>query len=70
MVHPKSYIHAIIKFKNGIIKMIAHDTTKKIPNFNTIYSKTDKTIKSDKLNINFWLNIIINSDDSDKLTES
>ena len=52
LVHPRSYVHAIIKFKNGLIKIIAHDTTMKIPIFNTIYSNIDKTIRSEKLNIN------------------
>ena len=37
LIHPKSYVHAIIKFKNGLIKIIAHDTTMKIPIFNSIY---------------------------------
>ena len=27
LIHPKSYVHAIIKFNNGLIKIIAHDTT-------------------------------------------
>jgi len=36
LVHPQSYIHAIIKFNNGIIKLIAHDTTMKIPIFNSL----------------------------------
>ncbi|MDC3175475.1 1-deoxy-D-xylulose-5-phosphate reductoisomerase [Candidatus Pelagibacter sp.] len=57
LIHPKSYIHAIIKFKNGLIKIIAHDTTMKIPIFNTIYSNKDKSIKSDKLNINLLNNL-------------
>ena len=35
LTHPNSYIHAIIKFKNGLVKIIAHDTTMKIPIFNT-----------------------------------
>ncbi len=35
IVHPKSYIHAIIKFNDGIIKLIAHETTMDIPIFNT-----------------------------------
>ncbi len=52
LVHPKSYIHGMIKFKNGLIKIIAHDTTMKIPIFNTIYSNIDKKIRSNKLNIN------------------
>ena len=25
LTHPKSYIHAIIKFKNGLIKIVAHE---------------------------------------------
>ena len=57
LIHPKSYIHVIIKFKNGLIKIIAHDTTMKIPIFNTIYSNNDKTIRSDKLNLNLLNNL-------------
>ena len=38
LIHQKSYIHAIIKFKNGMIKIIAHDTTMKIPIFNSLYN--------------------------------
>ena len=57
LVHPRSYVHAIIKFKNGLIKIIAHDTTMKIPIFNTIYSNIDKTIRSEKLNINLLNNL-------------
>ena len=37
ITHPKSYIHAIVKFSDGMIKIIAHDTTMKIPIFNSIY---------------------------------
>ena len=57
LLHPKSYIHAIIKFNNGLIKIIAHDTTMKIPIFNTIYSNSDKTIRSENLNINLLNNL-------------
>ena len=38
LIHPKSYVHAIIKFKNGLIKIIVHDTDMKIPIFNSIKS--------------------------------
>ena len=31
LTHPKSYIHALLKFNNGLIKIIAHDTTMMIP---------------------------------------
>ena len=57
LVHPKSYIHAIIKLKNGLIKIIAHDTTMKIPIFNTIYFNSDKSIRSNKININLLNNL-------------
>ena len=31
LIHPKSYVHAIIKLKNGITKIIVHDTNMRIP---------------------------------------
>ncbi|WP_440643870.1 1-deoxy-D-xylulose-5-phosphate reductoisomerase [Candidatus Pelagibacter sp. HIMB123] len=52
LIHPKSYIHAIIKFKNGLIKIIAHDTTMAIPIFNTLYSKAHSNFKFNKINVN------------------
>ena len=51
LVHPSSYVHAIIKFKDGMIKIIAHDTNMKIPIFNSLYDNKKKSIKSDQLNI-------------------
>ena len=58
-IHSESYVHALIKFSDGMIKIIAHDTTMKIPIFNSIYLNKKKFIKSneisfDKLNrLNF-----------------
>ena len=52
LTHPNSYIHAIIKFKNGIIKILAHDVDMKIPVFNSIYSKKIENIQSKSLDIN------------------
>ena len=46
LIHPKSYVHALIKFNNGLTKIIAHETTMQI-NFNTIYSEEEK-IKNQK----------------------
>ena len=40
--HPDSYVHAIVKFKNGLFKILIHDTNMKIPIFNTLYNKTNK----------------------------
>ena len=50
LVHPQSYVHAIIKFKNGLIKMLLHDTDMKIPIFNSIYDKKINYISSKKIN--------------------
>ena len=51
LIHPKSYIHAIIKFNNGLIKLIAHDTTMKIPIFNSLFSSSSKKLKSKDLDL-------------------
>ena len=51
LTHPNSYIHAIVKFKHGLIKIIAHDTTMKIPIFNTLKSNNDLSIKTNSLNL-------------------
>ena len=57
LIHPKSYVHALLKFKNGIIKILAHDTTMKIPIFNTLYSDEIKKIKSQNVNIRLMNNL-------------
>ena len=57
LVHPKSYVHAILKLNNGLIKIIAHDTTMEIPIFNTLFFNTDKKLKSKKLDIKILNNL-------------
>ena len=52
ITHPDSYVHAIIKFKNGLIKIIVHETNMKIPIFNTLYSGV-KNIKAPSKKIDF-----------------
>tara|TARA_B100001027_G_scaffold206942_1_gene170936 strand:+ start:1140 stop:2237 length:1098 start_codon:yes stop_codon:yes gene_type:complete len=52
LIHDKSYVHAIVKFKNGINKILAHDTNMKIPIFNSIYHNSKKTFLSKSLDIN------------------
>ena len=56
LTHPKSYIHAIIKFKNGLTKIVAHDTNMKIPIFNYLYS-SNNFINSKKLNLKILNNL-------------
>ncbi len=51
LVHPQSLVHAIVKFDNGLTKLLIHDTNMKIPIFNTIYDNTVKKINNKKLNI-------------------
>ena len=52
LIHPKSYIHAIVKFKNGLIKIVAHETNMKIPIANSIYlgGENKNFIESKKIN--------------------
>ena len=51
LIHPLSYVHTLIKFKNGMIKIIAHDTDMKIPIFNTLDIKFKKKFKTNKIDI-------------------
>ena len=44
LIHPKSYVHSIVKFSNGLINITAHDTNMKIPIFNSIYFPNFKKI--------------------------
>ena len=45
LIHPNSYVHALLKFNNGLIKIVVHDTTMKIPIFNTLYNNSLKKLK-------------------------
>ena len=57
LIHPKSYVHAIVKFKNGLTKILIHDTNMTIPIFNSFYSNFEKNIKTNKLNIEILNNL-------------
>ena len=51
LIHPKSYVHAIVKLKNGLIKIVAHDTDMKIPITNSLYLNENKFLKTKKINV-------------------
>ena len=51
LIHPESYLHAILKFNNGLIKIIGHETSMKIPIFNTLYLGKQKTLKTKTLDV-------------------
>ena len=52
LIHQKSYVHAIIKFNDGMIKVVAHETDMKIPIYNTLFNNMQKTSKSKKIDLN------------------
>ena len=51
LIHPNSYVHAIVKLKNGLTKIVAHDTDMKIPITNSLYLNENKFIKTKSINV-------------------
>ena len=51
VIHPQSYVHSIVRFKNGLVKMILHNTDMKIPISNTLYGKKNYIPNIKKLNV-------------------
>ena len=66
LIHPQSYVHAIIKFNDGLIKIIAHETTMDIPIFNSIYFNETKKIKSKYIDIKKLNNLELSKVDVQK----
>ncbi len=57
LTHPRSYVHAIVKFNNGLIKVLIHEPDMKIPIRNAIYSLNPERIDSKLLNLNILNNL-------------
>ena len=51
MIHPQSYVHSIIRFKNGLIKMILYNTDMKIPISNILYKNKNRFLNISKIKI-------------------
>ena len=66
LTHPSSYIHAILKFKNGLSKFLIHEPDMKIPIHNSIYQNPNKNIKSKSLNFNILNNLSLKKVDEIK----
>ncbi len=49
LTHPKSYVHTIIKFKNGLSKFLIHEPDMTIPIYNSIYAEENRNITSNPL---------------------
>ncbi len=53
LINPNSYIHAIVIFNNGIIKILVHETKMEIPIFNSIYeNNSNKSYRTKTLDLN------------------
>jgi len=57
LIHPQSYLHAIVKFNNGLTKLLIHDTKMEIPIFNSLYHEENYKIKSKILNFEILNNL-------------
>tara|TARA_B110000037_G_scaffold222647_1_gene298528 strand:+ start:1273 stop:2430 length:1158 start_codon:yes stop_codon:yes gene_type:complete len=59
IIHPKSYLHAIVKFNNGLIKMLIHETNMTIPIFNSI--NENDIITTNKIDYSILNNLSLSS---------
>ncbi len=66
LTHPKSYLHAITKFKNGLTKLLLHDSDMKIPIYNSIYSSNPKPLKTHTLDLKILNNLELREVDTKK----
>jgi 1-deoxy-D-xylulose-5-phosphate reductoisomerase len=57
LIHPQSYLHAIVKFDNGLTKLLLHDTNMIIPIFNSLHQEENYKMKSYPLNIKILNNL-------------
>jgi 1-deoxy-D-xylulose-5-phosphate reductoisomerase len=51
LIHPQSYLHAIVEYNNGLTKMLFHEPDMKIPIFNSLYANDGKKFFSQKINL-------------------
>jgi 1-deoxy-D-xylulose-5-phosphate reductoisomerase len=66
LLHPQSYLHAIVKFNNGLTKLLIHDTNMVIPIFNSLYPNFENKIKSKTLDINILNDLSLKRVDKDR----
>ena len=65
IIHPRSYVHAILKLKNGLIKIIVHDTDMKIPISNSLYG-SNKFIDTKKIDLEILNNLDFQNVDANR----
>ena len=66
LTHPKSYVHAIIKFKNGLSKILVHEPDMTIPIYNSVYFQTNKNINSSPLDFKILNNLNLHGVEKNK----
>ncbi len=57
LTHPKSYVHAIIKFKDGLTKLLVHEPDMRIPIFNSLYLFSRRNFKTNSLDLEILNNL-------------
>ncbi len=66
LTHPKSYVHSIIKFKTGLIKILVHEPDMKIPIFNSLYTEKQKFLRTSSLKLEVLNNLSLKVVDTKK----
>ena len=57
LIHPNSYVHAIILYNNGLVNLVAHETTMEIPIFNSLFPHDEKKYISKNINLKILNNL-------------
>ena len=66
LVHPQSYLHAIVKFKTGISKFLIHETSMMIPIYHALYGSMKNSIKIKDLDFDKLNNLNLSAVDKSK----
>jgi len=66
LIHPASYVHALLKFNDGMIKIIAHDTNMTIPIYNSLNFKKKFNLKTKEVDLKKLNNLEFNKVDHKK----
>ena len=66
LTHPKSYIHSIIYYQNGVFDLIGHETSMKIPLINSLNFNQNFIMKTSLLNLKILNNLDLNLVDKEK----
>ena len=66
LTHPNSYLHCIIKYKNGIFEFLAHEPSMSIPIASSLNIDIPKKIKKKLINLNILNNLDLKKIDDKK----